>query len=81
MLRAISQSVPPLIGHEAEFERLWEGFAAARGGQTTVVALAGEPGIGKSRLLAALAERATGEGALVLRGGAVEAEGMPPCLA
>ncbi|MFN8540085.1 MAG: AAA family ATPase [Thermomicrobiales bacterium] len=80
MFQAILQSVPALIGREAELTRLWEGFAVARGGQTTVVALAGEPGIGKSRLLAALAERATGQGALILRGGAVEAEGMPPYL-
>ena len=72
MFRATPHCAPPLIGREAEFAQLWVGINAARSGQTTVVALAGEPGIGKSRLLAALAERAEEIGALILRGGAVE---------
>ena len=42
--------------------------------------LAGEPGIGKTRLLDEIAVRTANQGAVVLRGGASEAEGMPPYL-
>ena len=73
-------AMPVLIGRAAELSALVGQFDVARAGRTTVVALAGEPGIGKSRLLGALAERAAGEGALGLRGSAVDAEGMPPYL-
>jgi predicted ATPase/class 3 adenylate cyclase len=42
----------PLLGREAELTRLLEaGETALRGGQGRVIALVGEPGIGKSRLL------------------------------
>ncbi|MGA7670413.1 MAG: AAA family ATPase, partial [Nitrolancea sp.] len=40
--------------------------------------VSGEPGIGKTRLLRALADAAAESGATVLRGGASNAEGMPP---
>ena len=49
-------------------------------GRTHVVFVSGEPGIGKSRLLQEMAIRAEEVGAIVLRGGASEAEGMPPYL-
>jgi DNA-binding NarL/FixJ family response regulator len=55
-------------------------YAAARQGQAHVVLVAGEPGIGKTRLLDEIAVRAAHDGAIVLRGGASEAEGMPPYL-
>jgi predicted ATPase len=55
-------------------------YAAARQGQAHVVLVAGEPGIGKTRLLEEIAVRAAHDGAIVLRGGASEAEGMPPYL-
>jgi len=55
-------------------------YAAARRGQTQVVLVAGAPGIGKTRLLDEIAARAAHDGAIVLCGGASEAEGMPPFL-
>ena len=71
---------PPLVGRQRESDALWTRFEAAAAGQTGVVLIAGEPGIGKSRLLDTFAARATSTGARVLRGGASEAAGMPPYL-
>jgi predicted ATPase len=42
--------------------------------------LAGDAGIGKTWLLDRIGERATRRGAIVLSGGSLEAEGMPPYL-
>ncbi len=53
---------------------------AAASGQTHVVLIGGPPGIGKTCLLDALAAHARQQGVPVLRGGASEAEGMPPYL-
>src|SRR5205823_9605556 len=70
----------PLTGRQLELHRLWDLFEVSMAGQTQVVFISGEPGIGKSRLLQEMAIRAEEVGALVLRGGASEAEGMPPYL-
>jgi predicted ATPase/DNA-binding CsgD family transcriptional regulator len=69
-----------LIGRQVEFGFLWRSFEASAAGGTRVVLIAGEPGIGKTRLLAAFAQRATEHGATILRGGASQFEGMPPYL-
>jgi predicted ATPase/class 3 adenylate cyclase len=50
----------PLIGRDAEMEVLMEAVASARRGQGRVIDLVGEPGIGKSRLLAEVRSRAEG---------------------
>jgi predicted ATPase len=71
---------PALVGRRRESDALWTRFEAATTGQTGVVLIAGEPGIGKTRLLDVFAARATSAGARVLRGGASEAVGMPPYL-
>ena len=55
-------------------------YEAAKGGRVDVVLLTGEPGMGKTRLLNEVAVRAAQDGAVVLRGEASEAEGMPPFL-
>src|SRR5690348_1284272 len=70
----------PLVGRQEELTRVMNCYAAARQGQAHVVLVAGEPGIGKTRLLDEIAARAAHDGAIVLRGGASEAEGMPPYL-
>src|SRR5438034_8053602 len=55
-------------------------YKATKVVQAHVVLLTGEPGIGKTRLLDAVALRTAQDGAVVLRGRASEAEGMPPFL-
>jgi class 3 adenylate cyclase len=46
-----------LVGREEELEMLLRRWSKAKGGEGQVVLLSGEPGIGKSRLTAALLER------------------------
>src|SRR6266487_4230056 len=70
----------PFVGRHKELTRVMNCYAVARQGQAHVVLVAGEPGIGKTRLLDEIAARAAHDGAIALRGGASEAEGMPPYL-
>jgi predicted ATPase/DNA-binding CsgD family transcriptional regulator len=74
------QKQSPLTGRQRELHQLWDLFEASTLDHTHVVFVSGEPGIGKSRLLQEIAIRAEKVGALVLRGEASEAEGMPPYL-
>src|SRR5689334_6423425 len=69
-----------MIGRQREITLLWHQLELARAGATRVALLAGEPGIGKTHLLREMARRAAVEGMTVLRGGASDAEGMPPYL-
>src|SRR5262245_11417750 len=69
-----------LAGRTREIATLWDRYLAATEARASVVVVSGEPGIGKSRLLAELVERAQMAGGVVLGGGASEAEGMPPYL-
>lgn len=69
----------PFVGRQterAEIDRLIS--EAAKRQTTPVLLIAGEPGIGKSRLLAHLAERMTIIGGLCLTGRAFEAEAARP---
>jgi class 3 adenylate cyclase/predicted ATPase len=50
-----------LVGREEELELLLRRWSRAKRGEGQVVLLSGEPGIGKSRLTAALLERLTGD--------------------
>ena len=63
-----------LAGRDEELGRLRTAWAAACRGSGALLVLAGEPGIGKSRLLDELAELARASGGLVLRGRAFEGE-------
>jgi class 3 adenylate cyclase/predicted ATPase len=58
---ALRSGATPLVGREEEIELLLRRWARAKGGEGQVVLLAGEAGIGKSRLIAALMERVAGE--------------------
>jgi class 3 adenylate cyclase len=58
----------PLVGRRRELDALTTAWSDAIGGQPAVALVAGEPGAGKTRLLAALAERAAADGALILHG-------------
>src|ERR1700736_3048996 len=68
------------VGRERELALIWNPIEAARNGNARVILLAGELGIGKTRLLQEFAVRAVQDGATVLWGGASESEGMPPYL-
>ena len=62
-----SGSLTPLVGRQEELALLLRRWWQARGGQGRVVLLSGEPGIGKSRLLAELDERLADEAFTRLR--------------
>lgn len=68
---------PPFVGRERELSLLLGYLTATQHGQGGVVCLAGEPGIGKTRLVAELADHARGQGAYVLLGHASPATGTP----
>jgi predicted ATPase/class 3 adenylate cyclase len=59
--------VTALVGREEEMELLLGRWATAKSGEGQVVLLSGEPGIGKSRLTAALLENVAGEPHVRLR--------------
>jgi DNA-binding NarL/FixJ family response regulator len=65
---------PVLAGRDAELAALRDALAAAAGGARCVVDVVGEAGIGKSRLLEALALHARERGVRVLGGRAAELE-------
>ncbi len=72
---------PRLVGRTAELGELQEAVRAAGRGGPAAVVLSGEPGIGKSRLLAEFLHRARHDGATVLRGGCLDlGGGMLPYL-
>ena len=54
-------TMTPLIGRDEELELLLRRWRQAKEGEGQLVLLSGEPGIGKSRLIAALEERLRGE--------------------
>jgi class 3 adenylate cyclase len=60
-------ALSPLVGRDEEIDLLLRRWARAREGDGQVVLISGEPGIGKSRLTAALAERLHGQPHLCLR--------------
>jgi DNA-binding CsgD family transcriptional regulator/tetratricopeptide (TPR) repeat protein len=71
----INSSAGPTVGRDLELEQLnaaLEGLSA--GGAGGCVTVEGEPGIGKTHVLAALCRRAETEGCVVLAGSATEFE-------
>jgi len=67
-----------LVGRDAELERLAAAAAAARAGRGKIVLISGEPGIGKTAILAALLDRAAADGARIASGAAEELEMRVP---
>jgi DNA-binding CsgD family transcriptional regulator len=63
-----------LVGRERELELLQRAIAVACEGSTQLMAVTGEPGIGKTRLLGELVHEADARGCLVLEGRAAEFE-------
>jgi class 3 adenylate cyclase/tetratricopeptide (TPR) repeat protein len=68
----------PVVGREAELARLFAALAEAAAGHGGVVMVSGEAGIGKTRLLEELSERAEHQGAFVVYGRCFESEWSPP---
>jgi tetratricopeptide (TPR) repeat protein len=74
---------PPLhhvavfVGRERELDLLRESLAAAMAGQGRLVMLAGDPGIGKTRLAEEFAAHATAKGVCVRWGRCWEGKGAP----
>src|SRR5688500_11890482 len=65
-----------LIGRALELDALDEALSRATDGSPEIVIVAGEAGIGKSRLIVEFADRARARGALVLHGACLDlAEG------
>lgn len=69
-----------LVGRERELTVLADARRRAAAGRGLVVAVTGDAGIGKSRVLDALAHDAAADGAVVAWGRAWEAGGAPPML-
>ncbi len=67
----------PFVGREREREVLRDAITSVRGGGQAATFLAGEPGIGKTRLTAALCEEAIASGCDVLYGRCDEDLGLP----
>ena len=65
-----------LVGRTAELTKLKGGFESALSSRSSVVALQGEAGVGKTRLMQELGMHAQSKGAVVLVGSASEA-GLP----
>ena len=53
---ALRSEAAPLIGRDQEFDLLLRHWAEAKAGEGRAVLISGEPGIGKSRLTAALSQ-------------------------
>ncbi len=66
------------IGREAELKQLTHQLDEALAGTGSLVMIGGEPGIGKTHLISALADTARMRGALVVTGHCYEMEGSPP---
>ncbi len=66
------------VGRADALARLWAAFERARDGATSVVLIAGEPGIGKTRIVEELGRAARAAGARVYSGWCHEGEGAPP---
>jgi tetratricopeptide (TPR) repeat protein/transcriptional regulator with XRE-family HTH domain len=76
--RSVARS--PLIGREAELATLCASLAAPAPSEPRIVLVAGEPGIGKTRLLAEVAERARAASWTTLYGRGYQLAGAPPYL-
>ena len=77
MLRVLS---PTMVGREAELSALEDALLSALRGDGGVVIVGGEAGMGKTRLVTALAATARRLGAVVIAGGCSEAELSLPYL-
>ena len=66
---ALRVSSPVLVGRGAEAAQLWAAFGRAQAGSPATVVVAGEAGVGKTRLVTELLARVRAQEALALAGG------------
>ncbi|HEV8573309.1 MAG TPA: AAA family ATPase [Dehalococcoidia bacterium] len=78
--RTVRPSLTRFTGREEETALLRSHLEEAVRGRGRLVLVAGEPGVGKTRLVSELAVYAADRGLEVLSGRAYETEGMPPYL-
>jgi tetratricopeptide (TPR) repeat protein len=71
-------AAPHFVGRGAELARLNEIFVQVQSRASQAVLIAGEPGIGKTRLAEVFSEHARSAGALVVTGRAWDGGGAPP---
>lgn len=75
---ALSTRAPfSFVGRERERDLIASAWKQATAGELQTVLIAGEPGVGKTRLAAEVAALVAGDGALVLAGRSDEAVGSP----
>src|SRR5262245_19627979 len=76
----VDQSIisPILIGRTQEFATLERVLSTAQEGKGQSLLIAGDAGVGKSRLLSELAKRATEQGCLVIAGRCFEQDAAFP---
>jgi class 3 adenylate cyclase/tetratricopeptide (TPR) repeat protein len=67
----IERGLTPFVGRDPEIEQLHRGLNLARDGHGQLVAVVGEPGVGKSRLLHEFMRSVRDQGWLILEAGAV----------
>ena len=77
---AEAQPLTPLVERDPERARLRRAVDEARAGHGGLVLVAGEAGLGKSRLVAEVAREAEARGMRVLTGHCVESDGAAPYL-
>jgi DNA-binding CsgD family transcriptional regulator len=65
----VARGASELVGRDVELAALEAAYDRAVTGESLVVVLAGEAGIGKTRCLSAFVERVTARGAIVMAGG------------
>ncbi len=68
----------PMVGRQSEAEQLRQALERASNGQGALVTLAGEPGVGKTRLARETISQARERGFLALVGNCYEGEGVRP---
>ncbi|WP_242660531.1 BTAD domain-containing putative transcriptional regulator [Mycobacterium kubicae] len=76
-LPAVLTGPGPFVGRERELERLSSAFRVALSGGANAVLIAGEPGVGKTRLAGEWARQAYGHGAVIIYGRCDEDLGAP----
>ncbi len=76
-LPAVLAGPGPFVGRGQELERLFSAWQTALAGATNAVLIAGEPGVGKTRLAGEWSRQAYDQGALVLYGRCDEDLGAP----